>query len=169
MTEELVPTANPVPWPLSQPGRVLLSAMGGGIAALTASALPHETRIILGLDVFLVILVALTYLMMSVMTADLCAVMAKQRTPIRHTGVIASIVATLVGIAAIGVMLQSQREEAQWLRILHLGGSLVALLFGWIAAQMTFAIQYMRLYYRTVDTRSGVHNDPGLVFPGQPK
>jgi len=168
MTEELVPTANPVPWPLSQPGRVLLSAMGGGIAALTASALPHETRVILGLDVFLVILVALTYLMMSVMTADQCAVMAKLRTPIRHTGVIASIVATLVGVGAIGVMLHSQRGEAHWLRTFHLGGSLVALLFGWIAAQMTFAIQYMRVYYRNLDTRSSsTPAAPGLDFPGQ--
>jgi uncharacterized membrane protein len=168
MSEQLVPTATLIPWPLSQPGRVLLSAIGGGIAALTASALPYETRIILGLDVFLVILVALTYLMMSVMTADLCAVMAKQRTPIRHTGVIAAIVATLVGIAAIGVMLQSQRDEAHWLRTLHLGGSLVALLFGWIAAQMTFAIQYMRIYYRNLGTTSrGTRTDPGLDFPGQ--
>jgi uncharacterized membrane protein len=168
MSEEPVPTANPVPWPLSQPGRVLLSAVGGGIAALTATALPQETRTILGLDVFLVIFVALTYLMTSVMTADQCAVVAKLRTPIRHTGVIASVVATVVGIAAIGVMLQSQREEAHWLRTLHLGGSLVALLFGWIAAQMTFAIQYMRIYYRNLDTSgSSTRAHPGLDFPGQ--
>jgi uncharacterized membrane protein len=168
MSEQPVPTVNPVPWPLSQPGRVLLSAVGGGIAALTATALPQETRTILGFDVFLVIFVALTYLMTSVMTADQCAVMAKLRTPIRHTGVIASVVATVVGIAAIGVMLQSQREEAHWLRTLHLGGSLVALLFGWIAAQMTFAIQYMRIYYRNLDTRSSsTRAHPGLDFPGQ--
>jgi uncharacterized membrane protein len=160
-------TAGPVPWPLSQRGRVLLSAVGGGIAALTATALPHETRVILGLDVFLVIFVTLTYLLMSVMTAAQCAAMAKLRTRIRHTGVIASVVATLVGIAAIGLMLQSQRAEAHWLRTLHLGGSLVALLFGWIAAQMTFAIQYMRIYYRNLATRNGARADPGLDFPGQ--
>jgi uncharacterized membrane protein len=160
-------TASPVPWPLSQPGRVLLSAVGGGIVALTATALPHETRIIVGLDVFLVTFVALTYRLMSVMTADQCAAMAKRRTTIRHTGVIASIVATLVGIAAIGVMLKSQRGEAHWLSNLHLGGSLVALLFGWIAAQMTFAIQYMRIYYRNLDTRSSTRAAPGLDFPGQ--
>ena len=160
-------TAGPVPWTLRQPSRVLLSAVGGGVTALIATALPHETRIILGLDAFLVIFVALTYLMMSVMTADQCAAMAKLRTPIRHTGVIASITATLVGIAAIGVMLQSQRDEAHWLRTLHLGGSLVALLFGWIAAQMTFAIQYMRIYYRNLDTTSSTRVDAGLDFPGQ--
>jgi len=160
-------TPGPVPWPLSQPGRVVLSVLGGGIAALTATPLPNETRIILGLDVFLVIFVALVYLMMSVMTAHHCAVMARLRTPVRHTGVVASIVATLVGIAAIGVMLQSQRGEAHWLRNLHLGGSLVALAFGWIAAQMTFAIQYMRIYYRNLETRSGTRADPGLDFPGQ--
>jgi uncharacterized membrane protein len=160
-------TAAPVPWPLSQLGRVLLSAVAGGIAALTTTALPHETRVILSLDVFLVIFVVLTYLMMSVMTAGQCAAMAKQRTRIRHTGVIASIVATVVGIAAIGVMLQSQKGEAHWLRTLHLGGTLVALLFGWIAAQMTFAIQYMRIYYRNLDARNGARAGPGLDFPGQ--
>jgi uncharacterized membrane protein len=159
-------TPGPVLWPLSQPGRVLLSAVGG-IAALTAAPLPRETRIILGLDVFLVIFVALSCLLTSVMTAGRCAVMAKRRDPVRHTGVVASVTATLVGIAAIGVMLQSQKDEAHWLRDLHLGGSLVALVFGWIAAQMTFAIQYMRTYYRNLDTRSGTHADPGLDFPGQ--
>jgi uncharacterized membrane protein len=146
---------------------VLFSAVGGGVAALTAGALPRETRIILGLDVFLVIFVVLTYLLTSVITAKQCAVIARARTRIRHTGVIAAIVATLVGIAAIGVMLQSQRDEAHSLRTLHLGGSLVALLFGWIAAQMTFAIQYMRIYYRTLDTSSSARADPGLEFPGQ--
>jgi len=160
-------TAGPVPWPLSQPGRVLLSALGGGIAALPASALPRETRIILGLDVFLIIFVALTYLLSSVMTADQCVVMAKLRTRIRHTGVIAAIVATLVGIAAIGVMLQSQRDQAHWLRTLHLGGSLLALLLGWIAAQMVFAIQYMRIYYRNLGRGNSPRADPGLDFPGQ--
>jgi uncharacterized membrane protein len=169
MSEQPVSSVTPTPWPLRQLGRLFLSALAGAAAALVVTGLPRATRIILGLVVFLVLFVVLSYVMISVTTADQCATMANRKQPIRHTGVIASIVATLVGIAAIGVMLQSQREEAQWLRILHLGGSLVALLFGWIAAQMTFAIQYMRLYYRTVDTRSGVHNDPGLVFPGQPK
>ena len=63
-------------------------------------------------------------------------------------------------------MLQSQRDEAHWLRTLHLGGSLVALVFGWIAAQMTFAIQYMRIYYRNRDAGS-TRSDPGLDFPGK--
>src|SRR5262249_56073767 len=92
--------------------------------------------------------------LMGVTTADGCVEMANQKQRIRHTEVIASIVITLVGIAAIGVMLHSQRDEASWLRTVHLVGSLLALLFGWIAAQMIFAIQYMRVYYRNLDTSS---------------
>src|SRR5215472_15578286 len=169
MSEQRVPTVAPTPWPLRQLGRLFLSALAGVAAALAATALPSATRIILGLDVFLVLFVVLSYVMMSVTTADQCVTMANQKQPIKHTGVIASIVATLVGIAAIGAMLQSQRDEAHWLRTLHLGGSLVALLFGWIAAQMTFAIQYMRIYYRNLDTRSSsTPAAPGLDFPGQP-
>jgi uncharacterized membrane protein len=167
MSEQPFPSVTPIPWPLRQLGRLFLSALAGSAVALAATALPRATRIILGLDVFLVLFVVLSYVMMSATTADQCVTMANQKQAIRHTGVIASIVATLVGVAAIGVMLQSQRDEAHWLRILHLGGSLVALLFGWIAAQMTFAIQYMRIYYRNLDTTGSTRAAPGLDFPGQ--
>jgi uncharacterized membrane protein len=141
--------------------------VAGAVVALAVTALPSETRIILGLDVFLGSLVALTCVMMSVMTTDQCVAMAKQNQTIRHTEVIASILATLLGIAAIAVMLHSQRDEARWLKTLHLGGSLLALLFGWIAAQMTFAVQYMRIYYRNLEIRGNARGDPGLNFPGQ--
>jgi uncharacterized membrane protein len=167
MSEQRIPSVTPVPWPFRQLGRLFLSALAGAAVALAATALPYATRVILGLDAFLVLFVVLSYMMMSVMTADQCVTMANQKRPIRHTGVIASIVATLVGVAAIAAMLQSQRDEAHWLRTLHLGGSLVALLFGWIAAQMTFAIQYMRIYYRNQDTRGSTRATPGLDFPGQ--
>jgi len=148
---------------------LFLSGAAGAAVALVATALPSKTRIVLGLDAFLVTFVALTYVMMSVTTADQCVAMANQKQRIRHTEVIASIVTTLVGIAAIGVMLHSQRDEASWLRTLHLGGSLLALLFGWIAAQMIFAVQYMRIYYRDLDTSGSVRAGPGLDFPGQPR
>ena len=32
---------------------------------------------------------------------------------------------------------------------------------------MTFGMQYMRIYYRNLNTRDSVHSDPGLTFPGQ--
>jgi uncharacterized membrane protein len=167
MTEQRVSSATPISWPLRQLGRLFISALAGTAVALAATALPRATRIILGLDVVLVLFVVLSYVMISVTTADQCVAIANQKQPIRHTGVIASIAATLVGIAAIGVMLQSQRDEAHWLRTLHLGGSLVALLFGWIAAQMTFAIQYMRIYYRNLNMSGSTRAEPGLDFPGQ--
>jgi uncharacterized membrane protein len=167
MNEKPASTVTPVAWPLRQVGRLFLSAIAGAVVALAATGLPSETRAIFGLDVFLVSLVTLTSVMMSVTTTDQCVAMANQKQPIRHTEVIASVVATLVGIAAIGVMLHSQRDEARWLKTLHLGGSLLALLFGWIAAQMTFAVQYMRTYYRNLETRSNGRGDPGLDFPGQ--
>jgi len=169
VSEQPVPTATPVSWPLRQLGRLFLSGAAGAAVALVATALPSKTRIVLGLDAFLVTFVALTYVMMSVTTADQCVAMANQKQRIRHTEVIASIVTTLVGIAAIGVMLHSQRDEASWLRTLHLGGSLLALLFGWIAAQMIFAVQYMRIYYRNLDTGGSVRAGRGLDFPGQPR
>jgi len=134
---------------------------------LATAALPRQTRIIFGLDMFLVSFVALTYVLMSSATKEQCAAMAERRAPIRHTGLIASVLATLLGIGAIAVMLHSQMHQAGWLRMAHLAGSLVALLFGWIAAQMTFAIQYMRIYYRNASAQSSVHDDPGLAFPGQ--
>jgi uncharacterized membrane protein len=145
----------------------LSAAAGAAVALAAATALPPETRIILGIDVFLVTFVVLTYVMMSVATAEQCLAMAKQKEWIKHTGVIASIVATLVGVAAIAAMLHSQEHEARSLRTFHLGGSLLALVFGWIAAQMTFAIQYMRLYYRNSETKDSMRADPGLAFPGQ--
>ena len=64
-------------------------------------------------------------------------------------------------------MLHSHEAGPHWLKTLHMGGSLLALLLGWIAAQMTFAVQYMRAYYRNLETGGGVHRDPGLAFPGQ--
>jgi uncharacterized membrane protein len=168
MNEQAVRIATLLPWSLRPYGRLCLSAAAGVIAAWMAAPLPSETRIILGLDVFLVSYVVLTFLMMTVATKDQCAVVAIQQAPMRHTGAIASMVATLIGIAAIGVMLHSQKGEAHWLTDLHLGGSLLALFLGWLAAQMTFAIQYMRIYYRALATQSGAHAEAGLDFPGQP-
>jgi uncharacterized membrane protein len=146
---------------------LFLSAAAGAAVALAATALPLETRIILGLDAFLVTFVALTYVLMSVTTAEQCAAMVKQQARMRHTEVIAATLTTLVGIAAVAVMLHSQKQGAHWLRTFHLGGSLLALLFGWIAAQMTFAIQYMRHYYRNPETKGSMRTEPGLAFPGQ--
>jgi uncharacterized membrane protein len=168
MTEPKLPSARPAPWLLGPVGRLLASAIVGAGAGLVTTALPHQTRIIFGLDVFLVSLVALTYVLMSTATQEQCALMAEQRAPIRHTALFASVLATLVGVAAIAVLLHSQKDQAGWLRMAHLVGSLVALFFGWIAAQMSFAVQYMRIYYRNLDSRGGAHSDPGLVFPGQP-
>ena len=148
---------------------MFLSGVAGAAVALAATALPGKTRVVLGLDAFLVTFVALTYVMISGTTADQCVAMANQKQPIRHTEVIASIATTLVGIAVIGVMLHSQRDEASWLRTLHLSGSLLALVLGWIAAQMIFAVQYMRIYYRNLDTGGTVRAGPGLDFPGQPR
>jgi uncharacterized membrane protein len=169
MNEQRVHNPTLVPWPLRQLGRVFLSAAAGCTVGLAASALPQETRIILGLDAFLATLVALTCVMVSAGTADKCALIANRPARIQHTAVIASIAATLLGIAAIAVMLHSQKNEARWLRILHPAGSLLALSLGWIAAQMTFAIQYMRLYYRQWKGSPGQQDDAGLVFPSQPR
>jgi len=168
MSEQHLPTVTTIPWPLRQFGRLLLSALAGAAVALAATALPRQTRIIFGLDVFLVSFVALTSVLVSTTTGAQCAAMAEQRAPIRHTALIGCVLATLIGIAAIGVMLHSQEQQVVWLRMAHLAGSLVALLFGWIAAQLTFAVQYMRIYYRTSSTKSNVRADPGLDFPGQP-
>jgi len=168
MNEQTIPTAKPIPWLLRQDGRLCASTVAGAGAALATSALPIQTRIIFGLDVFLVSFVALAYLLVSVATGQQCAAMAEQRAPIRHTALIASVLATLLGIAAIAAMLHSQKQQAGWLRMTHLAGSLVALLFGWIAAQMTFGVQYMRIYYRSFEHRRKVDGDQGLIFPGQP-
>jgi uncharacterized membrane protein len=138
----------------------------GVVAGALGLVLPRETRIILGLDAFLVTLVALTYVMASVVTANQCMAMARQRPAIRHTTVIGCLLATLVGVATIGVMLHSQKGEVRWLRTVHLTGSLLALVFGWVAAQMTFAVQYMRIYYGNL-IRDERRTDPELAFPGQ--
>src|SRR6516164_6053791 len=94
MSEQPVSTA-PVSWPLRQLGRLFLSAAAGVAVGLAATALPSKTRIVFGLDMSLVAFVALTYVLMSVTTADECVAMANQKQRIRHTEVIASIVITL--------------------------------------------------------------------------
>lgn len=162
--------ASSVPWLLRRSGRFFVSALAGAAAALTTTALPRETRVILSLDVFLFSFVALTCVLISIATSEHCALLARQRARIKNTGLIALVVASLVGIAAIAVMLHSQREQAGWLRMLHLGGSQLALLFGWVAAQMIFGIQYMRIYYNNLQaTANAVGRDPDLDFPGQPE
>jgi len=65
-------------------------------------------------------------------------------------------------------MLRSQNEHTGWLRSLHLSGSLLALLLGWVAAQMIFGIQYMRIYYSNLPAPASAPADPALTFPGQP-
>lgn len=167
MTDKSQPNATPLPWPLRQAGRLLAPAAAGGVVVLTTSALPGETRIVLGLDVFLLSFVVLTYMLMSVSTAEKCAAMAKHMA-VRHRGLIASIVTSLIGIATIAVMLHSQRQHAGWpVRALHLSGSLSALFLGWIAAQMIFGIRYMQMYYSEVPSGESARTGPDLTFPGQ--
>jgi hypothetical protein len=79
MSEQQAPTPTAGPWALRQLGRLFLSAVAGAAVGLAATVTPGETRVIIGLDVFLVTLVALTYVMMSVTTVDQCVLMAKQR------------------------------------------------------------------------------------------
>jgi len=168
MREQPFPiAASPVPWLLRRSGRFFASAVAGGAAALTTTALPPETRAIISLDVFLFSFVALTVVLISVATAEHCALLARQKVRIKNTGPIALVVASLVGIGAIAVMLHSQKENAGWLRMLHLGGSQLALLLGWAAAQMIFGIRYMRIYYSNLKTTGSVRSDPDLDFPGQ--
>jgi uncharacterized membrane protein len=143
--------------------------LAGGVAVLATTALPRETRMILSLDVFLLSFVALTCGLISIATSQHCALLARQKARIKNTELLAVVVASVVGIAAIAVMLHSQREKAGWVRMLHLGGSQLALLFGWGAAQMIFGIQYMRIYYNNSRaTDNTVRRDPDLDFPGQP-
>lgn len=160
------PGAISLPWPLRQVGRLLVAAAAGGIAVLTTTALPGATRIVLGLDIFLLSFVALTYVLVSVSTGERCAVLAKHLT-MRHTDLIASIMTSLIAVATIAVMLHSQRHSADWVRTLHLSASLLALLLGWIAAQMIFGIHYMRMYYSDLPSGGRVRTDPQLIFPGQ--
>ena len=154
--------------PLLRPlGRVFAAAVVGGAALLTTTAMPRETRIILSLDLFLFTFVALTFVLMSVITEEQCAALARQKVAVRHAGFVASVVATIVGIGAIGVMLHSQKGQPGSLKMLHLGGSLAALVLGWIAAQMVIGIQYMRIYYANPGTSGGMPTDPALQFPGK--
>lgn len=166
MNDKPLLTAIPLPWPLRPVGRLLVPAVAGCVAGLTTTALPDKTRIVLGLDVFLLVFVVLTYVLMSVSTAEKCAVMAKQMA-MRQTGLFASILTSLIGIATIAVMLNSQGHHTGWVRMLHLSGSLLALLLGWVAAQMIFGIQYMRMYYRYLQSRDSGRTGPDLTFPGQ--
>jgi len=81
--------------------------------------------------------------------------------------VFATVLATFVSVAAIGVMLNSQRDHARSLKLLHLAVSLIALLLGWIGAQMIFGIQYMRIYYSNLKKGGPEPTEPDLHFPGQ--
>jgi len=167
MTEQLPSTTGPVPWLLRPVGRVCAAAVVAGVSVLATTALPREMRIILSLDLFLLTFVTLTYIMMSVITEEQCVALASQKLVVQHAGFLASVVATIVGIAAIGVMLHSQKDQVSSLKMLHLGGSLLALVLGWIAAQMVIAIQYMRMYFASPGMSSGMQPDPILQFPGK--
>jgi uncharacterized membrane protein len=147
---------------------VLASALVGGLGFLSTRALPRETQIIISLDVFLLTFVTLVYVLMSTATAEQCAELAmKGRKLEKQSVVFATVLATFVSVAAIGVMLNSQRDHARWLKVLHLAASLIALLLGWISAQMIFGIQYMRIYYSNLKKGGREPTEPDLHFPGQ--
>jgi uncharacterized membrane protein len=140
----------------------------GGACLLATTALPRETRVILSLDALLLTFVVLVYVLMSIATAQQCADLAVRGARLERKAVlVATALASLVSIIAIGAMLNSQRHHPGWLKVLHLAASLSALLLGWIAAQMIFAIQYMRIYYGNLQKAGSGQNDPELYFPGQ--
>jgi len=167
-SEQLLSTSSPVPWLLRPLGRVLASVVAGGACLLATKSLPRETRIILSLNLLLLTFVTLVYVLMSIATAEQCADLAvKGRTLAKKAVLVATVLASLVSITAIGVMLNSQRDHAHWLKVLHLAASLSALLLGWITAQMIFGIQYMRFYYSDSQKSGAVRTEPDLHFPGQ--
>lgn len=166
MSDISLATVISLPWALRPAGRLLGSAAVGLVAALTTSVLPDATRAVLGLDFFLLTFVVLTYVLTSVSSGEKCALMAKQMPKV-HTGLIALIVTSLVGITTIAVLLHSQKSYAGWVRTLHLSASLLALLLGWVSAQMVFGIQYMRIYYRDLESAGSTGSGADLTFPGQ--
>lgn len=154
-----------MPWLLRPLGRVVASACVGGLSFLATGALPRETRLILSLDLLLLTYVTLIYVLMSVVTAQQCADLAMRgRRLEKKSVVVATVLTSLVSIVAIAAVLHSQRHQPGWIKALHMGASLLALLLGWITAQMIFGVQYMRLYYGNL--QSGTES--GLHFPGQP-
>ena len=165
MSAQTLPRPRPVPWLLRPSGRILASVSVSAVCWLATSALPRETRVILSLDVLLLTFVALVYVLMSVATAEQCVDLAKKGRRLEKQAVlVATVLASVVSIVAIGAMLSSQRHHAGWLRVLHMAGSLLAVLLGWVSAQMIFGIQYMRLYYANLQQGGA---EPGLHFPGQ--
>jgi uncharacterized membrane protein len=168
ISQQLFPTGRAVPWLLRPLGRVLASTLVGGVCLLATQALPRETRIILSLDLLLLTFVTLVTVLISVATVEQCADLAvKGRKLEKKAVLVATVLVSVVSVTAIGVMLHSQKDHGLWLKVLHMAGSLLALLLGWIAAQMIFGIQYMRIYYTDLQTRRDSRPQPVLGFPGQ--
>jgi uncharacterized membrane protein len=168
MNEQGLSGISSIPPPLRPLGRALASGVVGSICFVVGAWLPQETRIILSIDVFLFTYVALVYRLMSVATAERCVDLARgRRTLAKEAMLIATLLVTSVSIAAIGVMLNSQRDQTRWVRLLHLGSSLFALIVGWICAQMIFAVQYMRIYYGDAQDGGALRTTRDLNFPGQ--
>jgi uncharacterized membrane protein len=162
-----IPTPPPVPWILRPLGRILASASAGGLCLLATQALPPETRIVLSLDALLLTFVILVSVLASVATVEQCIDLAVKGRPLQKRAVLlTAVLASVVTVTAIAVMLQSQKGQARWLAALHLAGSLLALLLGWVATQMIFGIQYMRICYGDPKTGRDPRKGPALFFPG---
>jgi uncharacterized membrane protein len=168
MNVQTLPSGDPVNWLLRGKGRFLASAVIGGALVLATPLLPTETRIVLGFDLFALTFVTLVGVLMSTATPEQCAILAMERTPAGLRVLLGSVVTTMVSIAAIAAMLHSQSEKGSWLKLTHLGGSMLALLLCWIASQMIFGLHYMRIYYRAREATGGASAQM-LEFPSRPE
>ena len=159
--------AEHLPWTihLSAPRRLtIVAAIGIVVYSVGPTVVPVANRLLVTW-----ITASLTYLILYWLTilhadADLTRRRASTYDQAAYMIFLLVTTAACASIVAIGFVMGDVKSMDLWLKALHIGLSIAALMLSWMLIQTVFAFHYARRYYAP----ASVHEGPaaGLKFPG---
>lgn len=149
--------------------RIVISLALAAVAWFTLSGhLQSSTRCILTWDTFALAVLILAWLTILTTPPDKLRARA-QKQDLSHILIfIFVLVSACAGLFAVGFLFFSKQAFAeQWHFLIHLGGSLVAVVCSWMLVHTVFGLRYAHTYYGDPDGPTGPRpHAGGLQFPG---
>jgi uncharacterized membrane protein len=153
----------PITWAVKDRGRPVMSLVAAAAGFLVTPGLPGDMRFIICFDLAAIVYVGLFVWLMCVAKPEDCAHLST-RSRWRNFHLFLLILLTLVGIAAIPVMLHIN-NSSHLLRMLDYGTSLLAIALAWLVAHISFGLHYMHMYYSDTTPEDEMPYDEGMAYP----
>jgi uncharacterized membrane protein len=159
-----------IPRVLKPEGRLLVSLLAAGLAALLAAPLPrYEMRVIAAFDTGAMVYLGLFVTLMNRATPEDAADMSKSNRSLvgKVIALLGIVVMSLISADAVfALALSGIGKTSHFNRILAITVSLVAICMAWLLSHVAFGLYYMGLYYSDTVVDENPY-DEGMAYPNR--